>query len=165
MNAPIRRADIPLSPAGRASPGEAAAFLARYPGATHFDAVFVDLCGRMRGKRTPIGELAKVFAGGMQISFTVYLFDVTGAMSDPCGRGFTDGDPDGTAYPLAGTLAPTLWTDPPRAQALMTLTEEGRPSLVEPRNILRRVAERFRPLGLKGTPDSRTSNARPARCA
>jgi glutamine synthetase len=103
----------------------------------------------MRGKRTPIGELAKVFAGGLQISFTVYLFDVTGAMSDPMGRGFEDGDPDGTAYPLAGTLAPTMWTDPPRAQALMTLTEDGRPSLVEPRNILRRVAERFRPLGVK----------------
>lgn len=149
MNAPFRPSEPALPPAVTASPAEAQTFLAEHPGATHFDALFVDLCGRIRGKRYPIADLEKVFAGGMQIPLTVYLLDVTGAMSDPCGRGFEDGDPDGHAYPLAGTLAPALWAEPARAQALMTLTEDGRPSLVEPRNILRRVLERFRPLGLK----------------
>lgn len=149
MNAPIRRPEMPLAPAERAGPAEAEAFLAAHPEATHFDAVVVDLCGRMRGKRYPIADLAKIVEGGMQIPLTITLLDVTGAMSDPCGRGFEDGDPDGHAFALPGTLAPVLWADPPRAQALMSLTDAGRPSPVEPRNILRRVAERFRPLGLR----------------
>jgi glutamine synthetase len=149
MNAPIPRAAQPLPPAAIARPEEADAFLAVHPEATHFDALFVDLCGRVRGKRYPIADMRKVFEGGMQIPLTVYLLDVTGAMSDPLGRGFEDGDPDGHAFILGETLAPTLWSDPLRAQALMTLTDNGQPSLVEPRNILRRVVERFRPLGLK----------------
>jgi glutamine synthetase len=148
MNAPVRHADIQLTPAAPGRPEEAVAFRAAYPGATHFDAVFIDLCGRARGKRYPIRDLEKIFLGGLQIPLTIYLLDVTGAMSDPCGRGFEDGDPDGHAYALAGSLKPALWAAPPRAQALMTLTEDGRPSLLEPRNILRRVLERFRRLGL-----------------
>src|SRR5262249_44955717 len=97
----------------------------------------------------PIRELEKLYAGGLQIPQTVYLLDVTGAMSDPMGRGFEDGDPDGHAHPIAGTLVSVPWTEPPRAQVLMTLAEGGHPAMVEPRNILRHVLTRFAPLGLK----------------
>ncbi len=149
--------NVTVQPSGIASPAltpvavgtaeEVRAFLARYPNATHVDAIFVDLCGRVRGKRYPIRDLEKVYESGLQIPLTVYLLDVTGAMSDPMGRGFEDGDPDGRANPIAGTLVPALWASPPRAQVLMTLSEDGQPAMVEPRNILRHVLEKFHAAG------------------
>ncbi|MFZ1989184.1 MAG: glutamine synthetase family protein [Alphaproteobacteria bacterium] len=152
MNVTVRPSEMAapaLAPVAAGTADEARAFLARFPGVTHVDAIFVDLCGRVRGKRYPIRDLEKLYDSGLQIPLTVYLLDVTGAMSDPMGRGFEDGDPDGHAYPVAGTLVPALWADPPRAQVQMTLTEARRPAMVEPRNILRHVLQRFAPLGLK----------------
>ena len=149
MNVPHKSLPNNLALPAVAMPADGEALRAAYPSSRHFDALFVDQCGRIRGKRYPIADMAKVLEGGLQIPETIYLLDVTGAMSDPCGRGFEDGDPDGHAYALAGSLAPALWAEPMRAQALMTMTRNGRPSLVEPRNILRGVLERFRPLGLK----------------
>jgi glutamine synthetase len=154
MNAPVRGAAVastpPLAPVPAGTLAEAEAFLAAHPGLAHVDAIFVDLCGRVRGKRYPIADLAKLYTSGAQMPLTIYLLDVTGAMSDPCGRGFADGDPDGHAYPIAGRLMPAPWATTPRAQVLMTMTEtDGTPTLVEPRNILRHVLERFAPLKLK----------------
>jgi glutamine synthetase len=152
MNVTVRPTEIAaraLQPVAAGTADEARAFLARHPSATHVDAIFVDLCGRVRGKRYPIRDLEKLYENGLQIPLTVYLLDVTGAMSDPMGRGFEDGDPDGHAYPIAGGLVPALWADPPRAQVMMTLTEAGHPAMVEPRNVLRHVLSRFEPLGLK----------------
>jgi len=152
MNVTVRPAGTKspvLMPVAAGTVEEARAFLARVPEATHVDAIFIDLCGRARGKRYPIRDLEKLYESGLQIPLTIYLLDVTGAMSDPMGRGFEDGDPDGRAYPIAGTLAPALWNTPPRAQVLMTLMEGSQPAMVEPRNVLRHVLERFAPLGLK----------------
>src|ERR1700690_3111888 len=72
------------------------------------DALLVDLCGALRGKRLPISEAAKLFESGMQIPLSVYLMDTHGEMTNPFGRGVGDGDPDGTAWPIPGTLSP-VW--------------------------------------------------------
>ncbi|NIR29427.1 MAG: glutamine synthetase [Gammaproteobacteria bacterium] len=133
-----------------AGPEELERFLAEHPDTQFVDAVFIDLCGFVRGKRYPRAEAEKLFNSGLQIPYSVYLLDVTGANLDPCGRGFSDGDPDGTALPLSGTLAPVPWSSRPGAQVLMTLLDQGgRPCTAEPRNIALRVAERFRELGLR----------------
>ena len=146
---PVILAPEALSPPATDNLAAAQAFAKAHPEIKWFDALFVDICGRVRGKRYPAADLEKVFSSGLQIPYTVYLLDVTGAMSDPLGRGFEDGDPDGHAMPVAGTLAKAMWT-PDRAQALMSLMHaDGRPTLVEPRNILRLVAEHFKAMGLR----------------
>ena len=62
---------------------------------------------------------------GMQIPHTIYLMDANGEMTNPFGKGFGDGDPDGTAWPIPGTMSP-VWSasGPQRAQMLMTLRDE-----------------------------------------
>ncbi len=145
-----REGTLPRERVATAGPDELERFLDEHPDTQYVDAVFIDLCGLIRGKRYPRAEAQKLFKSGLQIPYSVYLLDVTGANADPGGRGFSDGDPDGTALPLAGTLVPVPWSPRPGAQALMTLLDqEGRPCMVEPRNIALRVAERFHELGLR----------------
>ncbi|HEY6579472.1 MAG TPA: glutamine synthetase family protein [Rhizomicrobium sp.] len=113
------------------------------------DAVIPDLCGALRGKRFPIAEAPGLFAHGMPIPRSIYLMDARGDMTNAFGRGFSDGDPDGIAWPLPCTLS-RVWTKgPPRAQMLMSLRDEsGAPDPGEPRAALERVLERYADIGL-----------------
>jgi glutamine synthetase len=83
----------------------------------------------------------------MQIPQSIYLMDAHGEMTNPFGRGFGDGDPDGTAWPIPGTLS-RLW-DAPRAQVLMTLLDaNGQVDPAEPRAALERTLRHFDALAL-----------------
>ena len=125
------------------------AFQAAHPETRYVDAILTDLCGIVRGKRYPMADAEKLFTGGLQLCESVFLLDVTGANTDPAGRGFTDGDPDGTLVPVPGTLVPVPWAEEPRGQVLMTMTTpEGAPSPVDPRNVANGVLKRFDELGL-----------------
>ena len=125
------------------------AFLKQHPDIEYLDAVVVDLCGILRGKRMGIAEAAKVFESGMQIPESVYLMDARGEMTDVFGHGYGDGDPDGTAWPIPGTLNRVWGETPARAQILTTLRdEEGIPFIGEPRAALDAVLERFAELNL-----------------
>jgi glutamine synthetase len=120
-----------------------------HPDLTHFDAVLADLGGVLRGKRMPIAEGERLFVSGMQIPHTIYLMDAHGEMTNPFGRGFGDGDPDGTAWPIPGTLTPVWGAGPKRAQLLMTLRDEkGVATPGEPRAALERVLAQFAKLKL-----------------
>ena len=133
-----------------AAPEELERFLEAHPEVSHADAIFIDLCGIVRGKRYPRAELSGLFETGCPIPVSIYLLDVTGASADPGGRGFSDGDPDGLGRPLADTLVPVTWAERPGAQVLMSVRElDGRPCLLEPRNLAARVLERFSELGLR----------------
>jgi glutamine synthetase len=66
---------------------ELAAFLQAHPRVDHVDACLVDVCGIIRGKRYPRGDLEKLFRSGLQFPYSTYLLDVTGHCADPCGRG------------------------------------------------------------------------------
>ncbi len=119
------------------------------PELQHVDAVVTDLNGVLRGKRMPVAEAGKLFESGMQLPHSVYLMDVHGEMANPFGRGFGDGDPDGTAWPIPGTLSPVWGEGAPRAQMLMTLRDNaGVPDPAEPRAALERTLERFAELKL-----------------
>lgn len=134
-------------PKGAAS---ARAFLADNPGITSVDAVFADLSGTIRGKRMPAADLPDLFVSGLNIPETIYLLDVRGEMTDALGRGFTDGDPDGVAFPVPGTLVPVGKPPFTRAQVLMSLSKlTGEPCDIEPRAVLARVASRMAELKLK----------------
>jgi glutamine synthetase len=113
------------------------------------DAVVVDICGTLRGKRFPVAEVSTLFTHGMPLPHSVYLMDAHGEMTNALGRGFSDGDPDGTAWPVPGTLSRVWGGGPFRAQMLMSLRDEsGAPDPAEPREVLARIVERFADLQL-----------------
>jgi glutamine synthetase len=120
---------------------------ARHPELEALDAVIVDLCGVLRGKRLPIKEAGKIFEQGMQIPHSIYLMDARGEMTNPFGRGFGDGDPDGTAWPIPSSLR-RVWNET-RAQIFMSLCDNaGEPDPAEPRAAMERALERFDQLKL-----------------
>jgi len=128
---------------------EAARFLAAHPATRYVDVIYADLCGVIRGKRYPVAELGKLAKTGLAFPGAVFLLSVNGATQDPEGHGFSDGDPDRPVRLVAGTLAPVPWSPIPVAQALVTMQEaDGSPYPFEPRNVLRRAADRFASTGL-----------------
>src|SRR6185295_15219891 len=125
------------------------ALVQKHPEIEAVDAVLVDICGTLRGKRLPIGDAARLFKSGMQLPKSVYLMDAKGEMVNPFGRGFGDGDPDGTAWPLPGTVARVWGSGGTRAQVLTTMrNEDGMPVAGEPRAALEQVLEHFSELRL-----------------
>jgi glutamine synthetase len=129
---------------------EFAALRKAHPDLEYLDAVLADLGGVLRGKRMPVAEAQRLFSSGMQIPHTIYLMDANGEMTNPFGKGFGDGDPDGTSWPIPGTFS-RVWTEgPPRAQMLMTLRDEkGVATAGEPRAALERILEQFAKLKLR----------------
>ncbi|MDX1528030.1 MAG: glutamine synthetase, partial [Gammaproteobacteria bacterium] len=73
---------------------ELKAYLDQHPQTEYVDALFVDMSGVIRGKRYLRDDIEKLFKNGLQIPLSVHYLDVTGDCLDPCGMGFTDGDPD-----------------------------------------------------------------------
>ena len=62
------------------------------------------LSGIIRGKRLPINEAKKLFISGIQFCYSTFLLDASGYCADAAGRGFSDGDPDATFFPVSGSL-------------------------------------------------------------
>lgn len=123
--------------------------LGENPKISFIDGVMADLCGVLRGKRMPLAEAGKLFTSGMQIPLSIYLMDAKGEMANPMGRGFGDGDPDGTAWPIPGTATRVWGSDPPRGQILMAFRDDAGGAFAgEPRAALARVAKKFDELGL-----------------
>jgi glutamine synthetase len=124
-------------------------FLERHPDIRHVDALYVDLCGRARGKRCPVDKLASLYSEGVQSPQSHFLLDVNGDSSDPLGRGFSDGDPDTTLYPVPGTLAPVPWAGQPAGQVIIGERQGERAGFaVDPRLVLAGAAEKLGALGL-----------------
>jgi glutamine synthetase len=120
------------------------ALVAAHPDLECIDAVIVDIAGTIRGKRLPIADGPRLFEQGMQLPRSVYLMDVKGEMVNPFGRGFGDGDPDGTAWPVPGSLARVWGEGPKRLQLIATMkNDDGAPTAGEPRAALERVLDRF----------------------
>lgn len=124
-------------------------FLQRYPDTRFIDAVLIDMCGIARGKRIPVGELPTLFAQGLPVTASLYALDATGDQLDIMGRGFSDGDPDGKAIPVPGTVAPMPWAGPEHGQVLLYLDEpDNSADMIDPRNILATVVAAYAARGL-----------------
>lgn len=140
---------LPGTPPAAAGPAELARFLEAHPRTEILDPLVADLCGTFRTKRTPIALAGKLFRHGVQMPYALHLIDATGDSCDPCGIGIANGAPDGTAMPVAGTLAPVPWASRPAAQVLLAFYEaDGRRSRADPRWVLEGVLERYRGAGL-----------------
>jgi glutamine synthetase len=146
MNRQIPAKDLNPHAAARA---ELDAVLVAHPEIQFLDAAIADICGALRGKRIAVADASKLFESGMQIPLSLHLMDVRGEMMNPSGRGYSDGDPDGTAWPIPGTITPVWGANPPRAQMLMSLRDSADDALsYDPRAILERVLNRFDELDL-----------------
>ncbi|MBI1261442.1 MAG: glutamine synthetase [Rhizobiales bacterium] len=125
------------------------AFLAQNGDIDYLDAIFVDMCGTVRGKRFPIEEADKVFTSGVQMPRSLYFFDVTGVNEDILGMGFSDGDPDSQSHPISGSIVPVPWASMKQAQVLMTMVDsKNQPLMLEPRNVLASVVQKLEDIGL-----------------
>ena len=126
-------------------------FLEKHPALRHVDALCVDICGTPRGKRYPADKLKSLYGEGMQMPQSHFLLDVNGDNSDPVGRGYSDGDPDTTLYPVPGSLVPVPWAGDSLAQVIVSERPADHAQgqlLVDPRQILIRMTEKFAALGL-----------------
>ncbi len=134
--------------AGGAAPGPAGELerlLAAHPRTEFIDPLVADLCGGFRAKRMPIDQAGKLFSQGIEMPYALHLIDATGNSCDPLGIGIGNGAPDGTAMPIAGTLAPIPWSERAGAQVLLTFFEpDRRRSRADPRWVLEGVLNRYR---------------------
>lgn len=116
-------------------------FLQAYPDTSHLDVLLIDLCGNAIGKRLPASAMRSVFARGTPVCAAMQLVDIMGNTDDPMGFGFSDGDPDAFALPIAGCLQPIPWLGASKSQVLCEFigAADGKPLWYEPRQVLRRV--------------------------
>ncbi|TXH38795.1 MAG: glutamine synthetase [Rhodospirillaceae bacterium] len=143
------RARLPKDTAGGNDLAEFEQFLKRHPKTQFVDAFISDLCSTIRGKRLPVHEAAKIWQSGVQMPFCLYFLDVTGEDLDPGQRSEARGDPDGSAWPVAGTLQPVPWAEVPTAQVLLTMPDQvNQPCRVDPRQVLGDLVARFKQRGL-----------------
>ena len=125
-------------------------FKEKNPEIKYIDAILSDLSGVIRGKRLPINDAQKLFKSGIQFCYSTFLLDVTGYCPDAAGRGFTDGDPDATYFPVAGTLKKMPWHKDSLGQVLITIQDDSRySSIIDPRNVLASVLSRIEDLNLQ----------------
>lgn len=125
-------------------------FLEQHPDTQYLDAYICDLSCIFRGKRYPIDEAEKLFTEGMMLPGSTFMLTVNGDSQAPECLGYSDGDPDEVAIPIARTLAPCPWAELPTAQVMLTLQGlDGTCYDYEPRNVLKRVLDRFKTLGLR----------------
>jgi len=137
------------STAGQKGLTEWHGFLKRHPETAFVDAFISDFCGTSRGKRLPVHEAAKLWETGLQMPFCLYFLDVTGEDLDPGQRSEARGDPDGSAWPVPGTLQAVPWAEMPTAQVLLTMPDQAnQPCRVDPRQVLADLLARFRHRGL-----------------
>ena len=119
------------------------------PDIKYIDAILSDLSGIIRGKRLPIDDAEKLFKSGIQFCYSTFLLDASGYCPDADGRGFSDGDPDASYYPVAGSLKRMPWHKEPLGQVLITIQDESRySSIIDPRNVLAKVLEKYDTLNL-----------------
>lgn len=126
------------------------AFLREHPGVRHVEALLFDVAGRAIGKRLPIAQARKLWAGGMRLPPSNLLYDARGQSQSVMGVGYVDGDPDGVARAIPGTLGPVPWSPTPAAQVQVRLVEAAtdEPAWWDPRGVLERVVARFAERGL-----------------
>ncbi|MEC7815711.1 MAG: glutamine synthetase family protein [Pseudomonadota bacterium] len=115
-----------------------------------FDFFITDLNGNLRGKRMPAGVLEKVMREGIKLPRSVVGFDFWGADVLDNGLVFETGDSDGVCLPVSPTPLPVPWSDIPRHQILaMMFNADGSAFEADPRQVLKRVVDRFEVHGLR----------------
>lgn len=128
---------------------EANRFLAEHPEVQFVDLLIADMNGVVRGKRIDRGSLLKVYEKGINLPASLFALDIQGTTVESSGLGLEIGDADRVCHPIPGSLCLEPWQRRPTAQLLMTMHEmDGAPFFADPREVLRRVVQRFTDMGL-----------------
>ena len=109
---------------------------------------YSDLLGTERGRDVLVSRFARTVGGGVAFCRSVFATSPMGDVVDIEG-GLSDGLPDVVAFPDVSTLQDIPW-EPGVAHCIADVyNPDGQLSPVSPRNVLRRVVERFAGLGMK----------------
>lgn len=113
------------------------------------DLLLPDMNGLLRGKRITRDALEKAYRDGICLPMSLIATDITGNTVEETGLGYDIGDEDRICRPVPGTLRPVPWQDMRMAQCLLQM-EDGQGGLFEanPREVLKRVVQRFKDRGL-----------------
>ncbi|WP_415001027.1 glutamine synthetase family protein [Arenimonas sp.] len=130
-------------------PDDDAAELQQIAGCEMIDLLLPDMNGLLRGKRITRDALEKVYANGVCLPMSLIATDITGNTVEETGLGYDIGDEDRICRPVPGTLKIVPWQSRPMAQVLLSM-EDGKGGMfaANPREVLRRVVERFAEKGL-----------------
>ena len=113
-----------------------------------FDLFVVDLNGNLRGKRLLGDSLEKVMDEGIKLPLSVAGLDFWGDDVPDNGLVFETGDNDGFCMPIQKKPVPVPWTKKQRHQLhAMMENPDGSPFLVDPRQALKNVVEKFHARG------------------
>ncbi|MCK0751460.1 glutamine synthetase family protein [Chromohalobacter japonicus] len=117
--------------------------------ARDLDLFITDLNGNLRGKRLPASGLKKLHKEGVKLPRSVVGFDFWGADVLDNGLVFETGDSDGVCMPVSQEPSPVPWSEAPRDQMLaMMFNPDGTPFEADPRQVLKRMVDRFAEKGL-----------------
>src|SRR5688572_21391038 len=129
--------------------GPSAGELEAIAGCESVDLLLPDMNGLLRGKRIAREALDKVYDDGICLPMSLIATDITGNTVEETGLGYAIGDEDRICKPVPGSLRATGWQDRPMAQLLLSMQDrDGAAFEANPREVLRRVLERFRARGL-----------------
>ncbi len=125
-------------------------YLKDHPETKFLEAMTVDVSGVLRGKRLVREEFEGLSSEGLKACRSAALLDFSGTPPPELGLGTEDGDPDCLAFGNLGSIVPVPWLKSPTAQLLMSLVEiDGSACLLDPRNILKAIKERFEELNFR----------------
>jgi len=138
-----------ISSTRSAIPETDAAVLAKLPGCEQIDLLLPDMNGLLRGKRIAAKALQKVYRDGVCLPMSLLATDITGNTVEETGLGYAIGDEDRVCRPIPGSLRPMPWQSSPMAQLLLSMEDaDSGVFAANPREVLKRVIERFAQRGL-----------------
>lgn len=125
-------------------------YLAAHPETRFMEPLIADMNGILRGKRIGVEDAGKAFKNGINMCASTTLLDTLGNTFENIPFGLNDGDPDGKAFAVPGSLAPVPWAALPTAQVVLELVNlDGSPNENDPRNVLRRAMQPLYDMGLR----------------
>jgi len=125
-------------------------YLAAHPETRFMEPLIADMNGILRGKRIGVEDAGKAFKNGINMCAATTLLDTLGNTFENIPFGLNDGDPDGKAFAVPGSLAPVPWAVLPTAQVVLELVNlDSSPNENDPRNVLRRAMQPLYDMGLR----------------
>lgn len=109
---------------------------------------FPDFYGIMRGKAIPAERFWHVAEEGVQFALPVFALDLSGNVASGSGVAEEVEYADMTALPDLATFGPVPW-EQGTARVLADLYFQGRPLDLAPRQILRKIVQKYRDRGLE----------------
>lgn len=116
----------------------------------YVDLILADMNGLLRGKRIAASAIEKVWKQGVCLPMSLIATDITGNTVEETGLGYDIGDEDRVCMPVSGSLRQVPWSDRPALQALLSMQDiNGAPFAANPRQVLSRIVDDFKAIGLK----------------